>query len=81
MASPREAFCDYFYAAPTLLRLNIALLGILLVILPFQEPGSASEVITLFGITILTVTVVGLGLCNWYCDWGHISSKSRDTSE
>lgn len=72
MATTREIFCDYFDNAPMLLRLNISLLAILLLSLPFLTPGSASYTIALFTILPLMFSIIGLWLCNRYCDWGRV---------
>lgn len=81
MATPREVFCDYFDGAPLLLRLNVSLLAILLLTLPFLTPGSASYTIALFAIVPLTVSILGLWLCNRYCDWGRITAEMDEESE
>lgn len=74
----RETFCDYFSGAPMLLRMNAALLAILLIILPFLTPGSASQAIALLTIIPLVASIIGLLFCNWYCDWGRITEDSHE---
>lgn len=74
----RETFCDYFSGAPMMLRLNVALLAMLLVILPFLEPGSASRTIGLLTTIPLVASIIGLLLCNRYCDWGRVTGDSQN---
>lgn len=81
MATPREVFCDYFDGAPLLLRLNVSLLAILLLTVPFLTPGSASYTIALIAMVPLAVSILGLWLCNWYCDWGRITSGTEERSQ
>jgi uncharacterized membrane protein (DUF4010 family) len=72
----REAFCDYFTGAPMLIRLNLALLAMLLIMLPFLPSGSPSQTIALFTIIPLALSITGLIVCRWYCDWGRVSNSS-----
>ena len=77
----REAFCDYFSGAPMLIRLNLALLVMLLIMLPFLPSGSPSRAIALFTIVPLFLSITGLLLCRWYCDWGRVASGSSSEFE
>ena len=80
-ATFRETFCDYFSGAALLLRMNIALLAMLLVILPFLPPGSPSQTIAILTTIPLIASIVGLVVCRWYCDWGRVTSDSRSRGE